>query len=168
MPLRVYACVRESVFLKGLESIFPASGVVLCGGSIDEAEMFDAIPAARPDVLIYEPGFEESLDYLSLLRRNYPRIPVLMLYEPGFEEELVIAISRGAAACAPKTLSRESLMDWLERIAPEPFDTPEPDAAAGAGQTLPRRYGSEAIERKRISALLSDLERFTGASLAEN
>ncbi len=116
MGLRVLACVCESVFLKGLEAVFPEGDTVLCGGAVDEPTLFDMLPRAQADVLVYELTGEYELVYLSLLRRNFPDLDIVVLLEPESEYLAGSAMERGAAECLPKSLTRETLFATLSNL----------------------------------------------------
>lgn len=113
MQLRVLACVCESVFLKGLESVFPKQHMAFCGGAVDEPTLFDMLPDSRPDVVIYELSGERDLPYVSLLHRNFPQLGIIVLFERENGHLLAGALERGAFECLPKTLTRENLFASL-------------------------------------------------------
>ena len=116
MGLRVLACVCESVFLKGLEAVFPDGDMVFCGGAVDEPTLFDMLPRAQADVLVYELTSEHELVYLSLLRRNFPELGIVVLLEPESEYLAGSAMERGVAECLPKSLTRETLFATLRNF----------------------------------------------------
>ncbi len=158
--MRVFACVSESVFLKGLESVFPAHDELeYCGGVVDEATLFDSLPQVNPDLLIYDLPDESDLAYLSLLRRNFPKLPVIVLLEQDRVYLDACVRERGAARCLPKTVTSEALFAALGELAAEQRGTGTAGVRDGA-RTRSRRMAGllrEPGERVSLSALLRDL-----------
>jgi DNA-binding NarL/FixJ family response regulator len=151
MPVRVFACVSESVFLKGLESVFPDGGdLVYCGGAVDEPTLFDQLPRAKPDVLVYELGGEHQLAYLSVLRRNYPALRIVVLLDPESEHLAISATERGAARCLLKTLTSQTLLTTLSRL----------NAGGGAGgECAPFELSAAGAAGRRVADYAVTVER---------
>jgi len=129
--VRVFACVRESVFLKGLEAVFPqASGELhFCGGCVEEATLFERLPAEHPDLILFEVSSISQLPFLNILRRNYPDLCVVALLDCLGTPLEHLCWARGVRACISKREPGESLSETLAFLgnpgaSGEPASTP--------------------------------------------
>ncbi len=70
---RVLIATDQPVLAKGMESILSEGGVEVVAVCTDVLELFDALPASRPDVAILDVGILPSPDVLRELYRVAPK-----------------------------------------------------------------------------------------------
>lgn len=120
---RVYACVRESILLKGLEAVFARqTDLVFCGGCVDEATLFDQLPLVGATALLYDVGTAESLPYLTILKRNYPKLRILVLLDTNLYHLSRKILARGVSGHLRTTATAEELFVSLSR---QPLSDPD-------------------------------------------
>ena len=114
MVNRVYACVRESILLKGLEAVFARqTDLVFCGGCVDEATLFDQLPVVGATALLYDVGTADSLPYLTILRRNFPDLRIFVLLDTNLYHLSRKVLARGVSGHLSRTATAEELLDSL-------------------------------------------------------
>jgi DNA-binding NarL/FixJ family response regulator len=129
VEIRVYACVRESILLKGLEAVFARQNdLVFCGGCVDEATLFDQLPRVDATALLYDVGTAEALPYLTILKRNFPRLRILVMLDSHLYHLSRKILARGVSGHLRTTATAEELFVSLSGQPLSHPDGPQPPA----------------------------------------
>ncbi len=111
--IRILICDDQEVILEGLQTILrSASGIEVVGVAHDGAEALEAIPQARPDVVLMDlkmPGMN-GIQATKIIKEKYPTVAVLVLTTYDSDEWVIDAIRSGAAGYLLKDTPGEDLI----------------------------------------------------------
>ena len=118
--IRVFVLDDHEVVRQGLKDLFNSErGFEVVGesGSAKEAEV--RIPALRPDVAVLDARLPDGsgVDVCRSIRSTDPSLRVVILASHHDDQALLAATMAGAAACVPKQIIGNDLLDVVRRVA---------------------------------------------------
>jgi DNA-binding NarL/FixJ family response regulator len=114
--IRVLICDDQVIVCEGLQAILStAPDVEVVGIAHDGAQAVDAIPGARPDVVLMDLKMPvmNGVQATRLIRERYPAVRVLVLTTYDADEWVFDAIRGGAAGYLLKDTPRERLIEAI-------------------------------------------------------
>jgi two-component system nitrate/nitrite response regulator NarP len=106
------------MILSGIESVLASSPFEVVGRARDGAQVLDALPTARPDILVVDLQMPErtGLDVLRTLRSKGDLRPVVFLMADINEKELREALQLGVSGVILKKSAPSQLLMCLEHV----------------------------------------------------
>jgi len=117
--IRVFVVEDQVRILESLVQILSASpGVEVCGSATSGEEALEAIPEARPRVLLCDLGLPgmDGIELTRAVRERWPEIEVLVLTVFDEEERVLGAIRAGAAGYLLKGAPGAKIVEAIEEV----------------------------------------------------